>query len=152
MADVPDEMMTLNKPTIDEFPNDEELFRRFEPDYLDGSRVAVEAIELPDMSVNRSSFGPAAWAILHEDFDGWGVFAFKVGDIPPRLLHLGELVYTFAARHRPLKYNYPHSEVWAFREEVHIDLKNTVPLDHDAFQRWRQLLVWKTRIVIQPRT
>jgi hypothetical protein len=150
MADVPEEMMIRERKPDLHFENDEILFRRFTPDDVDGSRVAVEAIELPDMSVNRSKYGPPAWLLLEEGFDSWGVFAFRVGDIPPELLHLGKFVYNFEPRHVPLRYNYPHSEVWAFLDGTHIDLKNEELLDPDAHQRWRQLLIWKTWIVIQP--
>jgi hypothetical protein len=151
MADIPEAMLTKERKPDPHFADDEELFRRFNPDDLDGTRVATDAIELPDMSMNRSKYGPAAWLLLDEDFQHWGVFAVKVGDLPRELLHLGQFRYTFEPRHVPLKYNYPHSEVWAFLEGVHIDLKNESLLDHEAHQCWRQLLVWKTRIAISPR-
>jgi hypothetical protein len=152
MADVPDEMLTKERKLDRHFADTEELFRRFAPENLEGARIAVDAIELPDMSMNRSKFGPADWLLLDEGFDGWGVFAVKVGDIPKELLHVGLFLYTFEPRHVPLKSNYPHSEIWAFVAGKHIDLKNEHLLDPNVHQRWRQLLVWKTRIAIQPKT
>jgi hypothetical protein len=151
MADIPEAMLTKERKPDPHFADDEELFRRFSPDDLEGSRIAVDAIELPDMSMNRSKYGPADWLLLDEACEGWGVFAVQAGEIPRQLLHLGKLLYTFEPRHVPLKYNYPHSEIWAFLDGVHIDLKNERLLEPEAHQRWRQLLVWNTRIAIQPR-
>jgi hypothetical protein len=83
--------------------------------------------------------------------EGWGVFGFEVQHIPAELLQDGVTKYTFGPRHRPLKNNYPHSEVWAFRDGRHIDAKNSdLLLDPEAHQRWRQRLAWKCRIVIRP--
>jgi hypothetical protein len=111
MADVPEAMLTKERKLDPHFADDKDLFRRFAPDHLDGARIAVDAIELPDMSMNRSKYGPAHWLLLDEGFENWGVFAVPAGDIPKELLHLGKFVYTFEPRHVPLKYNYPHSEV-----------------------------------------
>lgn len=58
MADLPDEMLTKDRPVDLVFADDEMLYRRFTPDALDGAGIAPEAIGLPDMSVNRSKYGP----------------------------------------------------------------------------------------------
>src|SRR5437867_2558855 len=116
MAEIPPDMMTRGRPKDPAFRDDETLYRRFRPDDLDGRRISPDAVELPDMSVNRSKYGPPDWLLLGEEFLGWGVFGFTVGDIPPQMVDKGVVVYTFAPEHVPLKYNYPHSEVWAFRE------------------------------------
>ena len=148
MADVPDEMMTKDRPPDPVFKEDELLFRRFSPDAPGRTSGLPDALELPDLSVNREKYGPPEWLLLDEAFAGWGVLAFRVGDIPKELLDKGINVYTFAPRHVPLKYNYPHSEVWAFRDGVHIDARNEMLLDPDLHLRWRQILIWKTRLVI----
>jgi hypothetical protein len=152
MAEVPDEMLTKDRPGDPIFTADERLFRRLKPDALDGTRIAPDAIELPDMSVNRSKYGPPEWLLLDDEFQAWGVFAFRVGDIASELLDKAVTKYTFDAQHRPLKYNYPHTEIWAYRDGEHIDAKKALLLDPGLHQRWRQMLAWKCRIVIAPGT
>lgn len=151
MAVVPEEMRRKGRPEDPHFDDDEELYRRFPPEYLDGQSIALEALELPDMSVNRQKHGPPHWLLLDEQFAGWGVLAFEVRHIPAEIIQDGVTTYTFGPKHRPLKNNYPHSEVWAYRDGVHIDAKNSdLLLDPAAHQRWRQRLLWKCRPKIQP--
>ena len=92
--------------------------------------------------------------MLDEEFSGWGVLAFLVGDLPAQIARQGRYtVYHFLVRntHSRLKNNYPHSEVRAYRDDVHIDAKNEFLLDPPiALACWRQLLIWKIRIVIWP--
>ena len=52
MADLPDAMRQRDRPPDPHFDPDERLFRRFRPEDVEGNTVAVDAIELPDMSVN----------------------------------------------------------------------------------------------------
>ena len=150
MAETPEEMKTKGRPEVPRFDDEEELYRRFHPEHLEGSSIAIEALELPDMSVNRQSLGPPEWLLIGEQFKDWGVLAFEVRHIPSRFPHLGVTTFAFSPMHRPLKYNYPHTEVWAFRDGRHIDAKREFLLDPDAHQRWRQLLIWKCRPVIKP--
>jgi len=151
MADVPEEMKTLGRGEDAHFADDEKLFRRIPPGFCEGQRIAIEALELPDMSVNRAKYGPPEWLLLHDSFGGWGVFGFEVDHIPREFVEDGVTQYAFGPKHRPLKNNYPHSEVWAYRDGEHIDVKNSeMLLDPEAHQRWRQRLAWKCRIVIQP--
>lgn len=137
MGDVPDEMLTKDRPVDPIFTDEELLFRRFMPDAFDGTRIAPEAIELPDMSVNRSKYGPAEWLLLDEDYQDCGVFGFRVGDVPSDLLDKAVTKYRFDVQHRPLKYNYPHSEIWAYRDGEHIDAKDALLLDPGLHMRWR---------------
>ncbi|MEQ9588030.1 MAG: hypothetical protein RJS97_08760 [Parvibaculaceae bacterium] len=151
MADVPEEMKKHGRDEDVHFADDEHLFRRFPPEFCEGQRIVIEALELPDMSVNRAKYGPPNWLLLHEDFGGWGVFGFEVGHIPAEFVEDGVTKYTFGPKHRPLKNNYPHSEVRAYRDGEHIDAKKSeLLLDPEAHQRWRQRLAWKCKIVIQP--
>ena len=151
MADVPDEMMAKGRLEDKNFEDSELLYRRIRPDDIEGQKITIEAIELPDMSVNREKFGPPEWLLLSDGFENWGVFKFQVSHIPESLLQNGTIEYRFMPKHRPLKKNYPHSEVWAFRDGQHIDVKNSdILLDPDAHQRWRQQLAWKCRLEIVP--
>jgi hypothetical protein len=156
MAEIPPEMMTLQKPIIQHFSSNERLYRRFRPDHWEEGGVAADAFRLPNMSVNRGSLGPPQWAILTEDdeFVTWGVASFIVDEIPygVEMLHLGRIIFTFRPEHVPLKKNYPHSEVWVFRDKVHIcaSNKNTELLDPEFHLRWRERLSQLAHVVIQP--
>lgn len=141
--------MANGRPALPFRDPDEELYRRFDPEMRDGSTVHIDAIELPDMSVNRSSLGPAKWALLVDGLEHWGVAAFKVGEIPPVQLSNNQPVMTLKPVHCPHKRNYPHSEVQAFRSDgSHISLKQN--LDPEPHLLWRERLTQVLRIAIQP--
>jgi len=156
MAEIPPEMMTLQKPTIPHFNVEELLYRRFHPDHWEDGGVAPEAFGLPNMSANRSTLGSVHWAILTEDdaFVTWGVAAFRVKEIPHgvEMMHLGHIIFTFRPEHVPLRKNYPHSEVWVYRDQVHISHsnKNTHLLDPEFHLRWRERLSQVAKVIIQP--
>jgi len=151
MCDIPAAMMANGRQPDQIFEEDEELYRRLPPGYLDGNSIAIEAIQLPDISVNRQKYGPPKWLLLSEEFSGWGVFKFQVQHIPAELIHLGTTRYTFNPEHSPNRKNYPHTEVKAYNNGVHIDINNSnVLLDPGMHQRWRQQLQWKCSIAIQP--
>lgn len=150
MAELPDGMRQHGRLPDPHFDPQERLFRRFRPEDIEDNTVAVDAIELPDMSVNREKYGPPNWLLLDEAFESWGVAAFAVRDIPPGITHLGVIQYAFRVEHQPERNNYPHSEVRAYKDGNHIDLKHKADLDPEPHLRWRQRLQWKTKIVIQP--
>lgn len=150
MGEIPEAMMANGRQPDDHFDPDEDLYRRFSPEWLDGTTVDVAAIELPDMSVNRSKYGLPEWTLLAEGCENWGVAAFKVSDFRQELLHLGEFEYAFEAMHRPHRRNYPHSEIWAYKDGEHIDLNHSDQLDPEPHLRWREQLAWRIRVVIQP--
>ncbi len=151
MADLPESMRQSGRPPDPRFDAEERLFRRFRPEDLEGRTVAVDAIELPDMSVKREKYGPPNWLLLDEAFETWGVASFMVRDIPAELTHLGTIEYTFGVEHCPTRNNYTHSEVRAYKDGEHIDLKRKADLDPEPHLRWRQRLQWKIRIAIQPK-
>jgi hypothetical protein len=72
----------------------------------------------------------------------------------PSLLreHLGAIIFTFSPEHVPLKKNYPHSEIWVFRDHVHICKKdkNVDLLDPEFHLRWRERLSMLAHVIIQP--
>jgi hypothetical protein len=156
MAEIPIEMQTLQKPKIPHFANDELLYYRFHVDHWEEGGVAAEAFRPPDMSVNRASLGPPKWAILTEgdEYVLWGVASFRVEQIPigQGLEHLGVFTFTFRPEHVPLKKNYPHSEIWIFRDGVHIcrENKNVDFLDPVIHLRWRERLSQLANVIIQP--
>src|SRR5947207_1350946 len=139
MSDLPPEMLKGARHPDGHFAKSEDLHRAFHPHALQGASLELDAIELPDMSVNRSKYGRPEWLLLLDSRDGWGVAAFQVADIPSELVHQGVIRFTFRPFHRPFKHNYPHSEVWAFENGVHIDAKEK--LNPDLHLRWRERLL-----------
>ena len=149
MTDIPEEMKKNGRPRIPAFDPDEYLYRRVMPEQWDEAAIDIDAIELPDMSVNRSSLGPPQWVRLEEErCKDWAVVGFKVKDIPTDILHLGVYFYTFNVLHIPLENNYPHSEVWCYLNGVHINAKRN--LDKALHQRWREKLLWRIKTFLRP--
>jgi len=166
MPEVPEGMMQHEKPVDDVFKSDEQLYRRVPHAYWDDDYVNMDAIDLPDMSVNRGKYSLPQWVrLISEECRDWGVIGFQVGDIPADMQHLGVHLFRFRPKHVPHKYNYPHSEVQAFYSkadapaaEEHIDnefikrerLLNLETLFPDDLQlRWREQLRRKCRIIIK---
>ena len=84
MDELPLYMYQLEKEPDQHFRDDEHLFRRVPHELWEDDHVNVDAIDLPDMSVQREKYGPAQSARLtSEDHHDWGVIGFRVGDIPP---------------------------------------------------------------------
>lgn len=152
-TDLPEGMHRRNRPDDQVFGGREDLYRRFPPIFWDGSDPDIETIPLPDMSVMRSKYAERPeWALLElreeDDFEGWGVLTFRVEDIPPELMHLGVEAYGFKVVHVPLRRNYPHSEVRAFRGSARIRSKQEIP--PEVHLRFRTQLSWKLRVLIRP--
>ena len=152
MSEIPEAMMTRERDPDRLFTPNERLFRRFPPIYADGTRVEMDAIALPDMSVNREKYGPPKWLLLDDDFEGWGVFAFEVADIPDGFLVEGVRMYSFKPVHCPQKRNYPHSEVRAYENGEHISSGSPERLPRDVQLRFRERLRWGVRVCIQPKS
>jgi hypothetical protein len=155
MPDVPPGMLRNRRPKLKEqFAATDYLYRRVNPDDWDGAGPSISAYSLPDMSVGWSRLGHPAWLRIDEDHldndvcRDWAVVGFQVKDIPNDMLHLGVQVWTFDSVHVPKDKNYPHSEVWCYRDREHIIAKRE--LDADFHLRWRQKLLWNTQVFIQP--
>lgn len=158
--EVPQGMMTNGRPPIKQFNANEVLYRRIPADSeyfdFDHSEIEMDAIELPDMSVNRSSLGEMEWVLIGHP--NAGVSSFKVSDIPAPIQHGGVLWYSFFPVHRPLKRNWPHTQVEAYEaasplqspsDDKHIDGKAKM-LHPDAHYRWRYQLLCKMQVEIPP--
>jgi hypothetical protein len=166
MAELPEGMMQRGRLEDDVFEPEEHLYRRVLHELWEDDYINLDAIELPDMSVNREKYGPPQWVrLLSDEFHDWGVIGFQVRDIPAELQHLGAHIYRFRPKHVPHKHNYPHSEVQAYyarsdspEAEEHIDdeflikeqIQQLETLFPDELQlRWREQLRRKCRIIIQ---
>lgn len=144
-------MLRNGRPRDQSFRPDEYLFRRVPLELWDDADEAldIDAVQLPDMSVIRGKYGHPEWARLErEECCDWGVIGFQVGDIPARLLHLGVFVWTFGPRHVPLEENYPHSEIWAYENDVHVNTR--IRLDPHLHLRWREMLLRRAQKILAP--
>ncbi len=153
MPDFPAAMLKNGRQADQEFHPEEYLYRRVPLELWDegDDPIEIDAVELPDMSVIRSKYGHPEWTRLQsEKYLQWGVIGFQVQGIPPRLQHLGVFIWTFNPRHVPLHNNYPHSEVRAHENGVHINAKKKQLLDPDLHLRWREMLLRSIRKFIRP--
>ncbi len=149
MDEIPSGMLRKGRPRDPHFEPDEFLFRRVHPDYWHERLVDRAAIGLPDMSVGRGKYGYPEWLRVEGlEFRDWAVVGFQVKDLEGELLHQGIEKWTFEARHVPLEENYPHSEVWAFKDGVHVQAKDK--FDPVMHLRWKDKLRWKIRTFLRP--
>lgn len=153
MPAIPEAMKQRGRAVDPHFLPDEQLFRRVPP-YLwedPGEDFDLESIELPDMSVLRSKYSHPEWSRFDRlNYTDWGVIGFSVQHIPTTLTHLGVFVWTFSAHHAPEKNNYPHSEVRAFENGAHVNVKLTERIDPGLHLRWREHLLRNIRKLILP--
>ena len=153
MPEIPDAMKAHGRPLDDHFLPAEQLFRRVPPDLWDDGAedFDIEAIELPDMSVVRGKYGQPEWARFDRgDYTDWGVIGFAVRHIPSLLTHLGVFAWTFSPHHDPERNNYAHSEIRAFENGRHIDMKLSERIDPILHLRWREQLLRNLGKVIRP--
>jgi hypothetical protein len=148
MASLPPNMITGGRKPDPAFEGTERLFRAFVADELEGDKVALDAIELPDMSVNREKYGPPEWLLCLDVWKGCGVAAFQVQDVRIELTHQGVRTFHFDVIHDPTENNYPHSVVRAHEEDRHIT--DPAELDPELHLRWRNRLRQRLRVIIRP--
>jgi hypothetical protein len=152
VADTPDAMKQKGREADPIFDPEEKLYRRFQPEAFEDGSVTIDAIELPDMSVNRGKYGPPEWVLISETdrYDGWGVLAFEVRNIPNPVVYRGIRTFTFGPVHCPQRQDFPHTEIWAFENGEHVSISDTVAEEAEIHLRWRQNLLWRSNVVITP--
>ena len=148
LPDLPEKEPPGGWPVDSHFDGQEDMFRRIHPDAFVGAQIALDAIELPDMSVNRGKYGYPNW--LLRGYPEWGVAKFKIKDIPESLRDGDVREYTFRPVHVPLDnaYRYPHSEVRAYENGIHVNAKEK--LDPMLHLRWRHRLRLVLKLAIKP--
>lgn len=109
MVEVPRRLLRQGRQPDPRFLPSERLFRRIHPDHLEGGQVLSAAIPFPDFSVNREKYSIPEDVLL--DHTGFGILAFQVRDVPPRLDGADDREFTFKVEHVPEEENYAHSEV-----------------------------------------
>lgn len=154
MSSPPVAMRTNGRPVDPHFHPEEFLFRRVPTALWDdpAEDFDLDAVELPDISVNRSKFGHAEWArfdvLNNRYYEEWGVLAVQLQDIPPELWREGVYHFVFRVCHCPEEKNYPHAEIRAYENENHLDRREKIPEDVDL--AWRERLLRKLRRIIKP--
>jgi hypothetical protein len=150
MADKPPAMFRTGRPKT-EIDSTERLYRRVSPDQWGDPHPEIDALDVPNMSVNRGEpIGDPLWVLLEGDECAeWGIVYFVAGDIPARMPHADGSVYTFRAEHVPLDDNYPHAEVWALIDGTRYAGKKVL-FDRDMSLRWRNALLQQTRVFRWP--
>jgi hypothetical protein len=116
MAEVPVRLLRQDRPPNPDFPPSERLFRRIHPGHFTEGQVLPAAIPFPEFSVNREAYSLPADVLLNHP--GFGIFAFRVNDVPRRLESSDNRVFTFAVEHDPLEENYAHSVVRSYSDGV----------------------------------
>jgi len=152
MHDKPSGMLRNGRPKVQEFQPAERLYRRVSPEDWGDPRVEVDALDLPDMSVNRGApLGEPEWVLLESDeYANWGMIFFEVRAIPTPLTHIDGTTFTFRPIHVPLEENYPHSEVRAYQGDTHVQARKLI--DPDMSLRWRNILLQRTHTHRRPAT
>lgn len=142
MFDVPGEMHRNGRPADHDFPDSEVLYRRFPREHLGrGTKIPIYAVELPDVSVNRSKHGGKMEYVLYDVVHGkyrsqFGVVSFQAGKIPqPKTLPTASAI-EIHLRHVPEDLNYYHAEIQAHdNERGH--LKTFTDADENWIAAWR---------------
>ncbi|MCF6285937.1 MAG: hypothetical protein L3K26_12180 [Candidatus Hydrogenedentes bacterium] len=146
MFDVPGDMLTNDRGTDPTFAPSEKLYRRFPPEhYKGGMKIPIYAVELPDVSVNRSKHGGKAEYVLYDVVKGtyrehFGIVEFSVGDIPNPIPLENQTRVETKVSHEPELLNYFHSEIQA-HDEVRGHLKN---IEEDIDEEW--VAAWRVKM------
>ena len=140
--DVPGEMRREGRSIDHEFPDAEVLYRRFPKAHLSpGAKIPIYAVELPDVSVNRSKYGGKMEYVLYDVVHGkyrseFGVVSFKAGQIPhPGTISTGTCI-SIRLKHVPEELNYYHAEI-----QAHDRNRGHLKAFDDADERW--IAAWR---------
>lgn len=152
MSDFPPECQTEAREADQSFPSNEVLFRRLKPDGFDGVHVIREAIDMPNMSVHRSKTGGKATDLIWaEKFAHWGVFRFRVIDIPSPKFEEG-MRYDFRPEHSPTRNCYHHSEIIVIDQNgSRVSKENFLQLPLTWQLAWKERLRRKCTLAITPK-
>ena len=151
MRKVPSELDQGIRVADQNYVPEEHLFRRFRPEY--GDEPDLDAIQLPDISVNRGKYCEPLHTLWSESgqYDEWGVLRFSVKNVPPRLSFAGIKEYKFEIFHAPQRRNYPHTEIRASNEtgERLVD-KAMAKMDRDTNLKFREKILEYADVAIRP--
>lgn len=146
-------MKKNGRPVDPNFSADEKLYRRVRPGSVHKGKVHIDAIELPDISTMRDKYcNDPEWVLIdttrRHDFSTWGIATITIKDIPEETLWRGIETIQTTARHKPLRDNYPHTEIQAHRGDDHISSREDLPPEFHL--QFRLRIAQTTKIVKQP--
>ena len=147
MPDKPDGMLQRDRQADQNFDSDEQLYRAFHPDALDGDEIALDSVELPDISTLRSKFAQPQWArTVKSDWTGWGVWGIFIAKLPVELMSNGVSLCEIKVHHTPQRQNYPHTDVQAHREGRHLKDASEISEEMSLLIRYRLASGLKIRV------
>ena len=118
-----------NRPAMQDFDDDELLYRRVLPDhYVDGFLVPAHfGFSEPNSETGGPSFTRSKFCepqhVTHPNCGAsppssqWRILQCLVAILPGSIPSEDGQVFEFAARHVPHQYCYAHTEVWCFRRD-----------------------------------
>lgn len=126
------------------------LYIRCKQEDVIGNRLIGSRIKCENTSVNWSKYSKP-WDVIF-DFPKNGIAQFIVGALPkvlPIEITGGGVPkpHSFIAAHVPLPENYPHCEIWTYKDGAHVsnpDLPKTVK------KEFRQIVSDRSEILLNP--
>lgn len=154
-----------NEPILDS----EILYRRYPDGYFENGQIVkglrgINAIPLPDLSVDREKYRPDVEDV-RKSYRWFGVVKFEAGRIPASKMADGVRTFTFKAIFDPITgeiakergqpKNLAHSEVRCFENEKHLQWSLEDELNDPAIAfmhlQWRLHMLESLEIELQPR-
>ncbi len=148
----------MGRAAENELSGEQPFYLRFVSEHLTDDGVTIDAIKVPNTSVNCSQFSEPEDVLL-PDYGNQGVAQFYMRDLPsPMRTGIGsrqEVEYTFVVQHDPKcnpaddsHENYAHAEVRFLKNgEFHRDSKINSSVKFD----YRTHMANKISIVVQPK-
>ncbi len=105
MNNIPLAMLTRGRGPDQEFNGNEIIFFRIDPDKILNNHIDLGAVNLPDMSVNRSKHkGKKEYVLLHDypEYVDCGILSITVERVPDET-HLNGNKYEFRVVHDPIR-------------------------------------------------
>lgn len=112
-------MYRRGRGVVPDFPQWEQLYLRYSRQHFLQGQLEPAAIRSQlRQSANREQFSEPEDALFSEtgEYDGLGVVAFTVSDVPPIVSQPNGPTYVFFMCHEPEELNYAHSEIWSDHE------------------------------------
>lgn len=103
-----------------QFGTDEKLYIRFQG-IDEAGRVDEVDIKFPNQSTNREKHSQPHWVLCSmscPEFLTWGFGFFLVRQVPASLQTEGGKKRFFRVEHKPVMYNYSHSEVRMYNDKL----------------------------------
>lgn len=113
-------------PEDPDFPDGELLYRRYKRADFENRELLPASFQFPRQSFNRERYSRAE-DVLHKDcckgksYEGWGVLACSVGDLPTPVDGVDGKQFCFSPMHKPSECCYAHVEIWCKLDDAVIE-------------------------------